>query len=269
MPRRTRMRRRGLRLPRQCELPSWPKLLEEDRLDAFRTTAVRRKSDDACTVALLPDAAVRAVAVANGRRTDDNMTPGRRARRLCRVCRQYHHRCDAQIGKLVRLFKRLGAEIDREAHAVVLINAPAIVRRMAAGIREAGARPEIECFDLGDLVLANKLIAEDALDGPGLFSFVCGVNYAIPFSPAVKSLAQSMLPSGAQWTGFAIGKNAFPAVALSWLLGGHVRTGLEDTIYLAKGELAKSNAALVKKAAQIVNDLGGELASASEARELL
>ena len=151
----------------------------------------------------------------------------------------------------------------------VLINAPGIIRRMAAGIRAAGVRPEIECFDLGDLVLANKLIAEGALDGPGLFSLVCGVNYGMPFSAAALSLGQSMLPSGAQWTGFAIGKNAFPAVALSWLLGGHVRTGLEDTIYLAKGKLAESNAELVTKAAQIVTDLGGELVSASEAREML
>lgn len=151
----------------------------------------------------------------------------------------------------------------------VLINAPSIIRRMAAGIRAAGVVPEIECFDLGDLVLASDLISEGALEGPGLFSLVCGVSYGMPFSPQVMSLAQSLLPPAAQWTGFGIGRNTFSAVVQSYLLGGHVRTGLEDSIYLSRGELARSNAALVRKAASLIRDLGGEVADTVQARRIL
>ena len=148
----------------------------------------------------------------------------------------------------------------------VVINTPRNVRRMARVIRAAGAVPELECFDSGDLVLAQALIDDGTLAGPGLFTFVTGVRYALPFSPAALAWARSLLPAGAQWSAFAIGRQAFPAVAQAWLLGGNVRIGLEDTIYLARGELAPSNAALVLKARRIVEDLGGRRATPREAR---
>jgi uncharacterized protein (DUF849 family) len=149
----------------------------------------------------------------------------------------------------------------------VVINTPASVARMAAVIRAAGTVPELECFDSGDLVLAQKLIADGLLQGPGLYTLVLGVRYALPFSPQALMFARSLLPAGAQWSAFAIGRHAFPAVAQAWLLGGNVRIGLEDTIHLARGELARSNAELVRKARRIVEDLGGRLASEQEARE--
>ena len=150
----------------------------------------------------------------------------------------------------------------------VVINTPRNVARMARVIRDAGSVPELECFDSGDLVLAKKLIADGVLDGPGLFTVVTGVRYALPFSTESLSFARSLLPSGAQWSAFAIGRQAFQAVAQSFLLGGNVRIGLEDTIYLDKGRLAQSNAELVSKARRIVEDLGGRLATSIEAREL-
>ncbi|MCI3208608.1 MULTISPECIES: 3-keto-5-aminohexanoate cleavage protein [Pandoraea] len=148
----------------------------------------------------------------------------------------------------------------------VVINTPKNVAKMAEAIRAAGVMPELECFDSGDLVLARKLIDDGVLDGPGLFSFVLGVSYALPFSPASVAFARSLLPDGAQWTAFAIGRHAFPAVAQSWLLGGHVRVGLEDTIYLERGVLARSNAELVSKARHLIESLGGRLATSKEAR---
>jgi len=148
----------------------------------------------------------------------------------------------------------------------VVINTPKNVRRMARVIRDAGAVPELECFDTGDLVLAHQLMADGTLDGPGLFTFVMGVRYAMPFSPGAMAHARSLVPADAQWSAFAIGRNAFPAVAQSYLLGGNVRIGLEDTIYLSRSELAPGNAALVRKARRIVEDLGGVLASPAEAR---
>jgi len=148
----------------------------------------------------------------------------------------------------------------------VVMNTPANVRRMADSIRAAGTVPELECFDSGDLVLARKLMDDGVLAKPGVFSLVLGVRYALPYSPEALAFARSMLPDGARWSAFAIGRHAFPAVAQTFLMGGNVRIGLEDTIYLDSRVLAKSNAQLVTKARRIVEDLGGRLATPAEAR---
>jgi uncharacterized protein (DUF849 family) len=81
--------------------------------------------------------------------------------------------------------------------------------------------------------------------------------------------ARSLLPAGAIWSAFGIGRFEFPIVAQAWLAGGHVRVGMEDNIYLEKGVLAKSNAELVTKAKRLIHDLGGELANPREARAML
>ncbi len=148
----------------------------------------------------------------------------------------------------------------------VVINTRKNVSRMARIIRAAGAVPELECFDSGDLVLADRLIEDGVLEGPGLFTFVMGVQYAMPFAAASLAYAKSLIHRDAQWSAFSIGRHAFPAVAQSYLMGGNVRVGLEDTIYLNKGELAKGNRPLVAKARRIVEDLGGTLASSAQAR---
>jgi len=148
----------------------------------------------------------------------------------------------------------------------VVMNTPNNIARMAKVIRAAGVVPELECFDSGDLVLAGKMLADGLLDGPGLFTFVLGVRYAMPFSPEAMGFARGLLPPAAQWSAFAIGRYAFQAVAQSYLMGGNVRVGLEDTIYVERGVLATSNAALVAKARRIIEDLGGQLASPAQAR---
>jgi uncharacterized protein (DUF849 family) len=148
----------------------------------------------------------------------------------------------------------------------VVMNTPKNVARMARVIRAAGSVPELECFDSGDLVLAQKLIDDDVLQGPGLYTLVTGVRYALPFSTEALMFARSLLPKGAQWSAFAVGRHAFQAVAQTFLLGGNVRVGLEDTIYIDKGRLATSNAELVAKARRIVEDLGGHLATSIQTR---
>jgi uncharacterized protein (DUF849 family) len=80
---------------------------------------------------------------------------------------------------------------------------------------------------------------------------------------------RGLLPSGSPWFAFGISLHQFPMVAQAVLLGGHVRVGLEDNIYLAKGELAPSNAALVEKAARIIELLGNSVATTAEARQML
>lgn len=148
----------------------------------------------------------------------------------------------------------------------VVMNTPATVRTMAKVIREAGVMPELEIFDSGDIHLARDLIADGSLKGPGVWTFVTGVKYAFNASTETLAYARSLLPAGAVWSAFGVGRHEFPMLAQAWLLGGHVRVGLEDNIYLSKGVLAKSNAELVRKARLMVEDLGGELASTAQAR---
>ena len=148
----------------------------------------------------------------------------------------------------------------------VVINTPRNVRVMAGVMRDAGVKPELEIFDSGDIHLALDLIADGTLQGPGLWTFVTGVKYGFSASPETLLYARSLLPPGATWSAFGIGRHEFPMLAQSWLLGGHVRVGLEDNIFLSKGVLAKSNAELVAKARGIVHELGGALMSPREAR---
>ncbi|MGQ9371691.1 3-keto-5-aminohexanoate cleavage protein [Azospirillum sp. ST 5-10] len=151
----------------------------------------------------------------------------------------------------------------------VVINTPDSVRRMAAVINSAGVKPEIELFDSGDIALCRDLVGEGTLRGPLLCSIVMGVKYGFQPSPETVLYARGALPAGAHWTAFGIGRMAFPMVAQSYLAGGHVRIGMEDAVHLEKGVLAGSNAAMVEKARGIVESLGGQIATAPQARDLL
>lgn len=151
----------------------------------------------------------------------------------------------------------------------VVMNTPANVRKMAKVMRDAGVMPELEIFDTGDLNLAKDLIADGSLEGPGLYTFVMGVKYGLNTDPVTLMYMRDQLPKGAKWAAFGIAKAEFPIVAQAWLLGGHVRVGMEDNIYIEKGVLCESNAQLVGKAQRIIKDLGGTLATSEEAREML
>lgn len=151
----------------------------------------------------------------------------------------------------------------------VVINVPWSVRGMAEIIGGAGVRPEVELFDTGDIHLMRDLIAEGALPAAPLCSLVMGVRYGFPAEPRMLAHAASMLPQGAVWTGFGVGRASFPMAAQSWLLGGQVRVGFEDTTFVARGEKAASNAQMVDKARHLIEALGGAVASAEEARERL
>jgi uncharacterized protein (DUF849 family) len=149
------------------------------------------------------------------------------------------------------------------------VNTPAIVRDMAAPIIEAGVLPEIEVFEVGHLRLARHLIEQGVLRPPGHFQFCLGIDWAMPATPEAVEFFRSLLPQGATWSAFGIGRHQFPMVAVAATMGGHVRVGLEDNIYLSQGELAPSNAALVDRAVRIVGDLGRTTATPAEARRLL
>jgi uncharacterized protein (DUF849 family) len=150
----------------------------------------------------------------------------------------------------------------------VVINTPGNVRRMAKVIREAGVKPEIELFDSGDITLMLDLLKDRMLEGPALTSFVMGVKYGFQPSPETVIYARNLLPPDAEFTAFGIGRATFPMVAQSVLAGGHARTGLEDAVYLDRGTLAPSNAAMVEKARRIIEQLGAQIATPTEARAI-
>lgn len=151
----------------------------------------------------------------------------------------------------------------------VVISMEPVLAEMAERVRAVGVKPEIELFDSGDAVLAKHLIAKGALEGPGMYSFVMGLNFTMPATPETMLYIRNLLPPGAFWQGFGIGRNQFPMAIQSCLLGGHVRVGMEDNVYISRGEFAESNAELVKKARGLVEALGPSIATPAEARELL
>ncbi len=150
-----------------------------------------------------------------------------------------------------------------------VINTVPSITTMAGLIQGAGVRPEIELFDSGDIAILHHLISEDVLPADPLCSIVMGVNFGFQPSPETLLYARDRLPSNAVWTGFATGKWAFPMIAQSAIAGGNLRIGLEDATYLERGVKAPSNAAMVTKAARMAKDLGVNLMSAEDTREML
>jgi uncharacterized protein (DUF849 family) len=151
----------------------------------------------------------------------------------------------------------------------VVINTPGNVTIMAEAIREAGVKPELEVFDSGDIQLAHQLLESAVLPRPPLFQVVLGIRNGFPATPETLLYAKSLLPADADWAAMGTGRMEFPVVAQACLLGGHVRVGLEDNLYLNKGVLAPSNAALVERAVTIVELLGRSVATPAEARSIL
>ena len=151
----------------------------------------------------------------------------------------------------------------------VAINTKKMITKMGHMIRDCGVKPEIECFDTGDFVFAQDLIAEKALDGPGVYSIVMGTKYGIPASAEGMIYCKNQLPPGAIWQGFGISRQTWPMAAQSVILGGNIRTGFEDSTYLSRGKQAAGNGEMVDQAAHLVASLGLRVASAGEARKEL
>lgn len=151
----------------------------------------------------------------------------------------------------------------------IVVNTPSSVRTMASAIYDSGVMPELEFFDSGDIALGRDLIAEGALKVPAMSCFVLGVKYGFSATTETMLLARAMLPVGIHWTGFGIGRAAFSMLAQSYILGGNVRIGMEDTVYIGKGTLTSGNGELVEKAVHILKLLGATMASPDEARTIL
>ena len=150
----------------------------------------------------------------------------------------------------------------------VMMNVPEHLRVMARRIRELGVRPEIEIFDTGHLWFAKQLIKEGLIDAPPLFQICLGIPWGAPADTASMKNMADALPDGAIWAGFGISRMEMPMVAQAVLLGGNVRVGLEDNLYLDKGVFA-SNAQLVARARAIVENMGARVLGPAEVRDKL
>lgn len=150
----------------------------------------------------------------------------------------------------------------------VFMNTQDHLYAMARMIREAGVKPELECFDTGHIRLARRMIDDGAIDSPPLFQLVLGVQWGAPATPEMMMAMHNMLPEDAHWAGFGISITEFPMVAQAAMLGGHVRVGLEDNLYIERGVFA-TNAQLVERAVEILASIGFNAATPNEAREIL
>ena len=154
-----------------------------------------------------------------------------------------------------------------DGHTIV-IQTPAQLREQARLIKSYGVKPEMEIFDSGNLWFAKQLCAEGLVDDPPLFQLCLGIPWGAPYDSETMAYQKAQLPKNAIWAAFGIGRNEFPAVAQAVLLGGHVRVGLEDNLWLEKGVHA-TNGKLVEKAVKIIELLGTRVATPDEGREIL
>jgi uncharacterized protein (DUF849 family) len=150
----------------------------------------------------------------------------------------------------------------------VYLNTPRTLRAMAKRFRDLGVKPELEAFQAGDVLFANQLVAEGLIEGTPLYQFVLGVKWAAPADPASMTYMKSLLPSGAIWASFGIGRQQMPMLAQAVLLGGNVRVGLEDNLYLDRGVFA-TNGQLVERGVRLIQDLGESVATPAQARSML
>ncbi len=149
--------------------------------------------------------------------------------------------------------------------SLVYVSTPDMLRRGAKRIRELGVKPELEIFDTGNLSFALQLLREDLLESPPLFQLCHGIPWGAPADVGVFKSSVDQLPLDANWTAFALGRYQMAFAAQAVILGGHVRVGLEDNLYLEKGVFA-SNAQLVERARNIIELMGARVLGPEETR---
>jgi len=152
---------------------------------------------------------------------------------------------------------------------LVYVSTAEQIREGARLIREMGVKPELEVFDLGHLDFVIKLIKEGAFDGPVMIQFCLGVNFGAPATPgAMKAMADAVAGLDVIWSAFGVAQMQLPMVAQAVLLGGNVRVGLEDNIWLGH-RVPATNVDLVNRARTIIEAMGGSIMDAAQTREEL
>jgi len=151
----------------------------------------------------------------------------------------------------------------------IFVNTENMIIDFAQKMTARGIKPEIECFDKGMIDTALRLNRKGIIPSPMHFDFVLGVNGGISSDARSLTFMVDSVPPGNTWTAAGIGKAQFPIAAMAIIMGGHVRVGYEDNVFLEKGVLAKSNGQLVEKAVRIAKELGRPIATPKEARKIL
>jgi len=150
----------------------------------------------------------------------------------------------------------------------VAVNRVGDLERMARFAQKLGVKPELEVFDFGQIGIARHLIDSGLVDGTPLFQLCLGIAGGTPATTEAMLALRGALPPGAHWGAFGISRSEFPMVAQAAILGGNVRVGLEDNLYLQAGRLA-TNAELVEKALKILSLLDISVMTPAEARSAL
>lgn len=145
---------------------------------------------------------------------------------------------------------------------------PSLLRHVAGEMQRLGIKAEIECFHTGHVALANQLYAEGLFDDPPLYQLCLGIQWGSPATTEGMKAMRDMLPDGAVWASFGISRHQIPMAAQAVLMGGNVRVGLEDNLYLERGVFA-DNWQLVEKARTVVELMGARILTPQEAREKL
>ncbi len=151
---------------------------------------------------------------------------------------------------------------------LVYVSTPDMLRVMAKRVRDLNVKPELEVFDTGNLWFANRMVDEGLIDSPPWVQLCTGIPYGMPSDVGLLTALTRLLPDGAEFTTFGISAMQIPWVSQAVLLGGHVRVGLEDNLYLSRGVFA-SNADLVTRAREIIERMGARVQSPDQARETL
>ncbi|WP_342627247.1 3-keto-5-aminohexanoate cleavage protein [Nguyenibacter vanlangensis] len=150
----------------------------------------------------------------------------------------------------------------------VMVNTPSILRDMARQVRALGVRPELEVFDTGHLVFVKQMFREGLLDAPLMIQLCMGVPYGAPNDLLTLHAMVNALPADCVYSMFSLGRFQLPYVGLAPMVGANIRVGLEDNLYLSRGELA-SNAQLVDRAATILGAMNVEILGPQAVRGLL
>jgi 3-keto-5-aminohexanoate cleavage enzyme len=148
-------------------------------------------------------------------------------------------------------------------------NPPEFVQSLAEAMHEREIHPELEVYDVGHVQLCLELIRQGLIRQPLQFSFVMGVRGGMPGDPSLLPLLRSMLPEGAVWQAIGIGASQLPLSFAALAMGGNIRVGFEDNVYFSKGVLADSNAQFVRRAVDLVETAGREVATPDYVRERL
>jgi 3-keto-5-aminohexanoate cleavage enzyme len=151
----------------------------------------------------------------------------------------------------------------------IFVNTPDFLEEAALRMREKGVKPELEIFDVGMIVTCLRMRNQGFFDDPLHFQFVLGTPWGSPGTPRSLVHMCEMIPDDATWSVIGVGRTHLPMSMMALIMGGHIRVGMEDSIYYRRNQLVRTNAQFVERIVRIAGEHGREIATPDEAREIL